>query len=136
LKITRNILLKLLLLVSVVVVSASLVLSQMSFYPTELRRLQLYMFTSPGFLKYCFIGNGTPKDNIIARFGKPTITIASGDVYWRKYVNRRNRAGWSKPPEINCDNILIYEVIDGFDMIVVYYYIDNEKLVDTFISET
>jgi hypothetical protein len=64
------------------------------------------------------------------------MTTAVGSSLWRKYVGRRTRAGWSEPPQYGCDRVLIYEVVSGFDMIVVYYFIDERKLKRAFISET
>lgn len=110
--------------------------SQLGFNPTKLRRLKWYAITSPGFMKYCFVKNGTPRANVLSRFGEPEMIVIPGDPKWTKYITARNRAGWSQPPEIESDNIIIYEAVGGIDMIVVYYFLKEDKVIQTFISET
>lgn len=112
------------------------VVVQIGYSPLSLRRTQWYMWTSPGFFRYCLIRKGDTRTAVISRLGKPTIELAPNTTYWTNYRAARDRAGWSKPPCVACDNIMIYEDEHDFDMIVVYIFMKQNRVIQIFISET
>ena len=111
--------------------------SRCSVDPLSLRRWRWYSCTAPGVFKYCRVPIGTSESAIIKRFGWTTLTLAPNSAEWQSYVERRTRAGWSAPPRCTSGRVLVYEVVRGSEMIVVYYYLDgSSRLTRAFVSET
>ena len=95
------------------------------------------MSGAPGVFNYCRVPIGTSESAIIKQFGTPTLTLAPNSAEWQSYVERRTRAGWSAPPRCTSGRVLVYEVVRGGEMIVVYYYLDGgSRLTRAFVSET
>jgi hypothetical protein len=124
-------------IVAGLIATLRLLLVNASYSPFSLRRYESYLYSAPAFFKYCFVRIGTPESEIIRRFGAPTLIVKTGDPLWRSYVSRRTRAGWSAPPRGLTGKVLIYEIVRGGEMVVVYYFVHrNRHLISTFISET
>lgn len=101
-----------------------------------LRRGSEYAYVAPQFDRYVSVPEGSPEKNIRARFGKPTLCGRAGSAALERYVRARSRAGWSRPPRL-AGKVLVYEVVSGNEMIVVYYDLDERgRLARAFVSET
>ncbi len=102
----------------------------------ELRRGREYACAAPEFARYVSLPSGTPEKDIRARFGGPTLSGKAGSAGLERYARVRSRAGWSTPPRL-AGKVLVYEVVSGNEMIVVYYDLDDRgHLARVFVSET
>lgn len=108
-----------------------------SVYPWQLRRGSEYLLFAPGLCRYCLVPIGTPASEIVRRLGKPSFVAEPDDPYWARYIRARAHAGWSVPARGVQSRVFVYEVVKGYDMIIVYYFFDDRGCLNrTFIGET